>query len=140
MTPVLANQLRHIRLFRLARWGNTHLSESGAHYFDASGEKIYNKGQLTVVGQDCKFQNRGVIFQVAKVTKPLFAGAQAASAGFRTVLEENEKGENISYMQHKTTGEITPIDVVNGCYCVDLWVDENPKDEETSGFTRQGNP
>ena len=93
-----------------------------------------------MVGQDAKFQNRGVIFQCAKVTKPLFAGAQAASAGFKTVLEENEKGENISYMQHKVAGEITPIDLVNGCYCFDMWVDENPKEDEKSGFARQGKP
>ena len=92
------------------------------------------------MGQDNKYQNRGIIFQAAKVTKPLFAGAQAASAGFRTVLEENDKGENVSYMQHKVTGEITPIDVVNGCYCFDLWIDENPKEQSVSGFPRPGNP
>ena len=86
---------------------------------------------MRVAGQDDAFQDRCVIFQACEVTKPLFAGRQAAAAGFRTVLEQNEKGENASYMEHKKTGQKTPLYVENGVYCFDLWVKE-------PGFTRQG--
>ena len=59
---------------------------------------------MKVEGQDEEFQDRCVIFQACDVTKPLFAGRQAAMAGFRTVLDQDEKGENISFMEHKKSG------------------------------------
>ena len=112
------------------------MSEHGGFYVAANNQKIYNEGEMVVKGQDKNFQDRGIVFQAAKVTKPLLAGAQAAQMGFRTVLEEDDEGNNLSHMLHKASGQVTPIDMVDGVYCFDLWV----KEGEASGFTRQGSP
>ena len=114
----------------------TMMSENGGYYVAANNQKIWNEGEMTVKGQDKNFQDRGIIFQVAKVTKPLFAGAQAARMGFRTILEEDSEGNNVSYMLHKASGQVTPIDMIDGVYCFDLWVE----DVKESGFTRPGTP
>ena len=55
--------------------------------------------------------------------------------GFRTVLDQNEKGEDVSYMEHKGTKQRTPLYVLGGVYHFDLWVKEKGE-----GFARQGNP
>ena len=112
------------------------MSEHGGFYVAANDEKIYNEGEMVVRGQDKNYQDRGILFQAAKVTKPLFAGAQAAQMGFKTILEEDEHGNNLSHMLHKATGQVTPIDMIDEVYCFDLWV----KQGEPSGFTRPGNP
>ena len=109
----------------------TAFSKAGGFYHSAKGEVILNHGEMTVAGQDDEFQDRCVIFQACDVTKPLFAGRQAAAAGFRTVLDQNEKGENCSFMEHKKTGQRTPLYIENGVYCFDLWV-------KSPGFTGQG--
>ena len=84
------------------------MSKAGVWYTDASGKPIYNKGKLAVAAKDEKFNSRNVTFQAAKVIKPLFAGAQAAMAGFRTVLENDSKGRNRI--------------LEDGVYGFDLWV------------------
>ena len=114
----------------------TVMSEHGGFYVAANNQKIYNEGEMVVKGQDKNYQDRGIVFQAAKVTKPLFAGAQAAQMGFRTILEEDDEGNNLSHMVHKATGQVTPIDMVDGVYCFDLWVRQG----EVSGFTRPGKP
>ena len=43
-------------------------------------------------------------------------------------------------MIHKGTGEVTPLDIDNGVYCFDLWVEESAAKESSSGFARQGTP
>ena len=52
-------------------------------------------------------------------------------AGFRTVLDQDEKGENVSFMEHKKSGQKTPLYVEKGVYCFDLWVRD-------PGFTGPG--
>ena len=83
---------------------------------------------MAIQAQTEEFQDRNVLFQVFPVTKPLFAAAQAAKAGFQTVLDEEG-----SYMLHKKSGQKTKLEVVNGVYVFDLWVRQEP------GFARQGN-
>ena len=56
--------------------------------------------------------------------------------GFRTILEEDGEGNNVSHMLHKASGQVTPIDMIDGVYCFDLWVE----DGKESGFTRLGTP
>ena len=97
-------------------------------YQAAGGKEIPNEGQIAIQAQTDEFQDRNVVFQVCPVTKPLFAAAQAAKAGFQTVLDENG-----SYMLHKKSGQKTKLEVVNGVYVFDLWVRQEP------GFARQGN-
>ena len=104
-------------------------SKMGQSYQAAGGKEIPNQGQIQVEGQTEEYQNRNVVFQICPVTKPLFAAAQAAKAGFKNVLDDEG-----SHMLHKKTGQKTKLEVVNGVYVFDLWV----KDKE--GFARPGNP
>ena len=102
----------------------------GIHYLAANGRKIDNEGDMAVSGQTDEFQRRSILFQAAKVSKPLFAGAQAAEAGFRTVLD----GKDGSYMEHKASGQKTKLHLENGVYVFYLWI------KQSEGFTRSGNP
>ena len=101
-------------------------------YVDASEKLIYNKGEMNVEGQTNEYHKRNILFQEGDVGKPLFAGAQAPRAGFRVVLDENEKGKDISYMLHKKSGHIMKLDREDGTYNFDLWV--------KTGFAGQGKP
>ena len=102
-------------------------SKMGQNYQAAGGKEIPNEGQVAIQGQTDEYQDRNVVFQVCPVTKPLFAAAQAAKAGFQTVLDEEG-----SYMLHKKTGQKTKLEVVNGVYVFDLWV------RQDQGFAGQG--
>ena len=128
------------KAFPLSEVRPTAFSNAGGHYVVANGKTVDNEGEMIVQGKDVKYQPRGIVFQAAKVTKPLFAGAQAAPAGFRTILDQDEEGNNISHMIHKTTGEVTPLDIDNGVYCFDLWVEDGSAHSPSSGFARPGNP
>ena len=121
------------KAFPNAEVKGTAMSRAGGFYLGADGSKIYNEGEVQVNGLDDMWHGRSVIFQVADVTKPLFSGGSAAAMGFRTILDKDEKGNDCSYMEHKKTGQRTPLYLVDNVYYFDLWV----KDE---GFARQGNP
>lgn len=104
-------------------------SKQGLFYRVANGKKVWNEGELRVNALTNEFQDRNVTFQACSVTKPLFSGAQASKAGFRTVLDEDG-----SYMDHKATGQRTALEEENGVYVFYLWVWTGP------GFVRPGIP
>ena len=65
-----------------------------------------------------------MIMNVADVKKTLAAAIQLNYAGNRVVLDLDD-----SYIENKSSGEITPIKIENGEYVFDLWVPAAPANQ-----------
>ena len=109
-------------------------SESGLTYQSATGEPIPNLGEkklnLVTNGGD----KRTMTMQVAKgIAKPLGSVSRICAAGHRVVFDDDG-----SYIQHKETGNLTPLRQSNGVYVLDAWIAPPNEGAPTSGFTRQG--
>ena len=69
--------------------------------------------------------------QCVGVTKPLLSCRKMCRAGNRVVLDDDG-----SYIEHKESGNKTPIEMVNGTYAVKLWVAVPEATESVAGNNR----
>ena len=109
-------------------------SKNNNYYVTANGDKIYNEGKkdVNVSSLDGK-QVRSLTFQVANVKKALGSVSQMVRKGNRVVFDRTATGEDLAFIENKTTKERMFMRVENGVYVLDVLV-EPPK---TKPFGRQ---
>ena len=100
----------------------TEFSKKGGYYNAANGTKIMNEGEKTINGVNDSGAPASMTFQVGKVNGPLGSVRKMCQSGNRVVFDEEA-----SYIEHKPTGEITPIHNIQERYILKLWA-RNSKD------------
>ena len=72
----------------------------------------------------------GIKFQVADINKPLASVSHLTDEGYRVVFDKHN-GKDISFIQHKATGQIIKLQRERGVYLIDavLLDDTQPKSE-----------
>ena len=121
-------------------------SKNGKNYRAANGTVIKNYGQRIITGQNESGHNVSLPIQVADVNKVLGSAREMIGAGNKIVLERDQHGKNVSYMEHKPTGQITTINEVNGTFQFKIiipkgegnCVQEVKEEVQDQGFPRQG--
>ena len=102
-------------------------SRSKKNYMSAGGERIPNLGEKVVAFVTAERQSKQVVFQIAKVTKPLISVGKIVAAGNSVNLERRNP-----CIIDGTTGEVTKLREQGGVFVLDMWV----KVEQV--FRRQG--
>ena len=93
-------------------------SKNGINYSAANGSPIKNYGQRILQGLDNSWKVKTMPMQVAQVKKVLASASQICMAGNRCMLDI----ENGSWIEDKSTGEITEVDYVDGEFTFDMWI------------------
>ena len=89
----------------------------GVTYEVADGATIPNLGERKFLGVSEEGVARGMTAQVCAVNKTLMRVSKLVNKGNRVVFEEEG-----SYIEDKTTGEVTWMRQAGGMYYLDLWV------------------
>ena len=97
----------------------------------ANGEEIPNYGELPVPFCTREGTSRGMVFQVAGVSKPLASVTKMNEAGHIVVFDGPE-----SFIVNKITGEINALRQEDGNFMLDVWVPP-PSIAEQAGFHGQ---
>ena len=109
-------------------------SLAGVHYVAASGTRIPNQGE-----QRIRFMTRdgvvaSLLFQVAKVNKPLCSVSKLIDDNMRVVFDKTG-----SYILNKTTGEVMRIKRERGVFVLEAFLPQNPNieaEENNTVFSR----
>ena len=109
-------------------------SKAGVRYEVASGEEIPNLGEKLMAIMTSERSVRGMLAQVADVSKPLQAVLSLVRAGHLVVFGDGENGDD-NYIYNRVTGERTAVtdDGIN--YLMGMWV--IPPNEAAQPFGRQ---
>ena len=75
-----------------------------------------NEGERTISGVNDRGTRASMTFQVGKVSGPLGSVRRMCQSGNRVVFDEEG-----SFIEHKLTGEITPIHDIQERYILKLW-------------------
>ena len=102
---VTAQNIRHDVKYEVA--DGSHIPHMGEHKFNA-----FTEGGLS----------RDVIAQVTEVNKALSSVSKVVRAGNRVVLDSAG-----SYIEHKASGEWTPLEERGGIYVLKMWVAREQK-------------
>ena len=107
-------------------------SKQGRCYLAAGGERIPNRGQMSLDLKDASGCALESVFQVAKVTRPLFSVGRICDAGFDVTFGGSEalvkKGDKVvARFQRK-----------NGLYVSKMRLKAPTKVSKPQGFRRQG--
>ena len=89
---------------------------TGVTYTAANGGELPNEGEQTVSFVTNEGQKRHMIFQIAPVGKPLASVSRIVHKGNRVIFDDE-----VSYIEHKATGQRTYMVEKNGVYVVDAW-------------------
>jgi len=99
----------------------------GQHYQCANGQKIPNLGERKFLGWTEEEGKKGITAQVCDVTQNLLSVSGMTKKGHRVVFDEDG-----SYIEDKTSGEVSWMHEVNGMYMLKLWVSK--KTSKEAGF------
>ena len=99
-------------------------SRRGVHYVAASGQRIPNLGQTTIVFVTTEGVAVKMTFQVADINKPLVSVRRLIKDGWRVVFDEKA-----SFLVRKDSKEVIQLRGERGVYVIDASVNE--------GFMRQ---
>eukprot|EP00971_Amphidinium_carterae_P074239 1467091-Amphidinium_carterae.2 len=118
--------------------GKTPLTQdqkSGSVYESATGQKIVNKGQVTLL---CRHQGslRGLRARCVAVKKPLVAVVDMLDAGHKVVFDRDDNGKDQSCAIHKSTGEITPFEHRNRVWELSVQTIPHGEYDKTIGAMR----
>ena len=102
-------------------------SKAGNGFTAANGSRIKHYGQKVLSGLGDQFQPISMIAQVAGVRTALGSVHSMVQAGNMVHFEQGN-----CYIQHKESGQVTPIIETHGAYEIGLWVPSQ------GGFTGQG--
>ena len=105
----------------------TQRSKAGGGFTAANGSRIKHFGQKVLRGVGDQFQPINMIAQVAGVRTALGSVHRMVQAGNLVHFEQGN-----CYIQHKESGQVTPIIETHGAYEIGLWVPSQ------GGFTGQG--
>ena len=109
-------------------------SKAGVKYEVANGEEIPNLGEKLMAIMTAEGSVRGMLAQVADVSKPLQAVRSLVRAGHVVVFGDGENGDE-NYIYNKFSGETTAVtdDGIN--YLMGMWI--IPPGEASQPFGRQ---
>ena len=98
-------------------------SSEGRFYTTADGTPVYNEGekQLRICSLDGQ-QERGMTFQIAAVNKALGSASKLVKNGNRIVMDMDDSGRDIAYIENKRTKEKMWMRQRNGVYVLDILV------------------
>ena len=105
------------------------MSKAGGSYRVASGHRVPNIGQQSVVFKTDENHLAGIVFQTAEIERPLVSASQLAASGNRVVF--NKQGGEIV---HEKSGKRTALHKRGGIYVLRMWL----PDEPAQGFAGQG--
>ena len=106
----------------------TEASRNKEYYTTANSAKIYNQGERNLIISSFEGdKQRAMTFQVAEVSKALGSVSQIVKKGNRVVFDDDG-----SYIQDKTTGDVSWMRQAGGMYYIDLWVSK--KSSAEAGF------
>ena len=111
----------------------TERSQKGAGFRAANGTYIEHFGQRDLRGYGDQYQGLSLTAQVADVRTPLGSVSQMLRAGNRVHFEKGN-----CYVQHVSTGRVTPVIERNGMFEIGIWVPSVPDPPRGAGFARQG--
>ena len=94
----------------------------GVKYEVATGVQIPNLGEKKFEGESEEGVRRSITAQVCDVNKALLRVHKVKKAGNRVVFEDDEQGNDASYIECKETGERMWMREDKGMYMVELWV------------------
>jgi hypothetical protein len=105
-------------------------SRKGVGYRVANGNIIPNRGQKKVRAVDSSGNTLKSLWQISDVTKPLGGVIESVRAGNRVVFDQDDNGENTSYMFNKRGKVLIPIELEEDRdYVYDLYI---PKAENVN--------
>ena len=107
------------------------MSEAGLSYSGAGGEKIPALGQTKVPFATTEGHHCSLLFQVARITRPLISVAQLSRSGHRCVLE-NDGG----FIEHRSTGRTIKLERTGDTYVLRVLVRDAT--ETAPVFSRHG--
>lgn len=112
--------------------GNVDITESaackrGVTYEVANGTSIPNLGERKFLGITAEGGQRGVTAQVCAVKQTLMSVSKMTAQGNRAMFDDEG-----SYVEDKTSGEITWMRQVGGMYMLKMWVSR--KTNKEAGF------
>ena len=110
-------------------------SKAGVKYEVANGEEIPNLGEKLMAIMTAEGSVRGMLAQVADVSKPLQAVRSLVRAGHLVVFGDGENGDE-NYIYNKFSGERTAVtdDGIN--YLMGMWI-VPPGEASSQPFGRQ---
>ena len=97
-------------------------SRRGVKYEVATGVLIQNLGEKRLEAESEEGVRRGITAQVCDVNKALFSVYKVEKAGNRVVFEDDEQGNDASYIECRKTGEKMWLREDKGMYMLMLWV------------------
>ena len=109
-------------------------SRAGVKYEVANGEEIPNLGEKLMAVMTAEGTVRGLLAQVADVSKPLQAVRSLVRAGHVVVFGDGEDGSQ-NYIMNKVTGEFTSVNDDGTNYLMGMWI--IPPNEAAQPFGRQ---
>ena len=101
--------------------------------FPTRNQEIPNQGEKKIKIRTQENQDRGIVFQIAPVTKVLLSVGRLSEQGNDVNLNSDDP-----HIRNKATQEVTRLRKSNGMFILDMWVKVFVEEEIESGFTRQG--
>ena len=95
----------------------TEASRKGMYYLSASGDPIPNLGEKSLMLMTESGSLRSMMYQVAKVTKPLGSVSRICKAGHAVVFDDEG-----SFIYNKSTGSVDWLREENGTYVLDSYI------------------
>ena len=103
-------------------------SRAGRGYKAANGSSLPNSGQKKVLFKTSAGAQKGVTWQMTRVTRPLLSVGKLRQNGYAIHFDENPR------MVNKRTSEITPLREINGLFVLDMFFNRSV----VGDFPRQG--
>ena len=97
-------------------------SKRGVKYEVATGVQIPNLGEKRFEAESEEGVRRSITAQVCDVNKALLSVHRVKKAGNRVVFEDDEQGNDASYIECRETGEKMWMRENKGMYMLKLWV------------------
>ena len=97
-------------------------SRKGVKYEVATGVQIPNLGEKNFEAESEEGVGRSITAQVCDVNKALLSVHRVKKAGNRVVFDDDENGNDASYIECKKTGERMRMRESKGMYMLKLWV------------------
>ena len=116
-------------------WEPGAASRAGVKYRVANGNLIPNVGEKVVKGKDVNGNPLTSKWQGAPVTKPLAGIKEMVRAKNRVVFDEDEAGNDISYIHNKVTKVTIPINDKPTGYSFDMYVPRKKMNKQPGCFT-----
>ena len=107
------------------------MQKAGGRYRTADGSRIPNLGQTKVPFATTEGHHCSLLFQVARITRPLISVAQLSRSGHRCVFESDG-----GFIEHRATGRTIKLERTGNTYVLRMLVKDAA--ETAPVFSRHG--